>query len=154
MRYKLILSFAISFLIASNVSAQFSLENAFPNLSFNDPLDLQNSGDGTNRIFIVEQAGRIKVFPNSSSVTSLKTYLDITDRVSGGGEMGLLGLAFHPDYENKGYFYVNYTVSNPLKTRISRFKVSSENPDSADKNTEVIPGNGKFLFCVDLIPCN
>jgi len=138
MRYKLILSFAISLLIASNVSAQFSLENAFPNLSFNDPLDLQNSGDGTDRIFVVERAGRIKVFPNSSAVTSLKTYLDITDRVSGGGEMGLLGLAFHPDYENNGYFYVNYTVSNPRKTRISRFKVSSENPDSADKNSELI----------------
>ena len=58
--------------------------------------------------------------------------------MSGGGEMGLLGLAFHPDYENNGYFYVNYTVSSPLKTRISRFQVSSENPDSADKNTELI----------------
>jgi glucose/arabinose dehydrogenase len=138
MSYKLVLSFAISLLIASNISAQFTLENAFPNLSFNDPLDLQNSGDGTNRIFVVERAGIIKVFPNSSSVTSLKTYLNITDRVSSGGEMGLLGLAFHPDYENNGYFYVNYTVSNPRKTRISRFQVSSENPDSADKNTELI----------------
>jgi glucose/arabinose dehydrogenase len=138
MRSNLILSFAISLLISSNVSAQFTLEDAFPNLSFNDPLDLQNSGDGTNRIFVAERAGIIKVFPNSSSAASLKTYIDITDRVSAGGEMGLLGLAFHPDYENNGYFYVNYTVSNPLKTRISRFQVSSENPDSADKNTELI----------------
>jgi glucose/arabinose dehydrogenase len=138
MRYKLILSFAISLLISSNVSAQFSLENAFPNLSFNDPLDLQNSGDGTNRIFVVERAGIIKVFPNSSSAISSKNYLDIRDRVSAGGEMGLLGLAFHPDYENNGYLYVNYTVSSPRKTRISRFQVSSENPDSADKNTELI----------------
>ena len=138
MRYKLILSFLISLIITSNVSAQITLENAFPNLSFNDPLDLQNSGDGTNRIFVVERAGRIKVFPNSSSVTSLKTYLDITDRVASGGEMGLLGLAFHPDYENNGYFYVNYTVSSPRKTRISRFQVSAANPDSADKNSEVI----------------
>ncbi|MGB5894339.1 MAG: PQQ-dependent sugar dehydrogenase [Ignavibacteriaceae bacterium] len=125
-------------MIASNVSAQFTLEDAFPNLSFNDPLDLQNSGDGTNRIFVAERAGIIKVFPNSSSATSLKTYLNITDSVSAGGEMGLLGLVFHPDYENNGYFYVNYTVSNPLKTRISRFQVSSENSDSADKNTELI----------------
>ncbi len=125
-------------LISSNVSAQFALENAFPNLSFNDPLDLQNSGDGTNRIFVVERAGRIKVFPNSSSVASLKTFLDITDRVSAGGEKGLLGLAFHPGFENNGYFYVNYTSSGQLKTRISRFQVSSENPDSADKYSEVI----------------
>ncbi len=138
MKYKLILSFLISLIIVSNVRAQLTLENAFPNLSFNNPLDLQNSGDGTNRIFVVEQSGRIKVFPNSSTVTSLKTYLDITDRVSSGGEMGLLGLAFHPDYKNNGYFYVNYTVSSPRRTRISRFQVSFENPDSADKNSEVI----------------
>jgi glucose/arabinose dehydrogenase len=137
MKYRFIVSI-VALIFTSNVSAQLSLENAFPNLSFNDPLDLQNSGDGTNRIFVAERAGRIKVFPNSSSVTSLNTFLDITDRVSGGGEMGLLGLAFHPDYENNGYFYVNYTVSNPRKTRISRFQVSSENPDSADKNTELI----------------
>ena len=110
-------------MIESNVSEQFSLENALPNLSFNDPLDLQNSGDGTDRIFVVERAGRIKVFPNSSAVTSLKTYLDITDSVSGGGESGLLGWTFHPDYENNGYFYVNYKVSNPRKTRIYRFQV-------------------------------
>ena len=138
MRDKLILSFLISLFIASNVRAQFTLENAFPNLSFSSPIDLQNSGDGTNRIFVVERAGRIKVFPNSSSATSLKTYLDITDRVSAGGEMGLLGLAFHPDYKNNGFFYVNYTVSNPRVTRISRFQVSSENSDSADKNSELI----------------
>jgi hypothetical protein len=53
--------------------------------------------------------------------------------------MGLLGLAFHPDYKNNGYFYVNYTVSIPSRfTRISRFKVSAANPDSADKNSELI----------------
>ncbi len=134
----MLLLIIIVFIASYTASAQFILENAFPNLTFNDPLDLQNSGDGTDRIFVVERAGRIKVFPNSSSVTSLKTYLDITDRVSAGGEMGLLGMAFHPDYENNGYFYVNYTISSPRMTRISRFRVSSENPDSADKNSEVI----------------
>ncbi len=136
MRSKLILSFLISLMIASNVSAQFSLENAFPNLSFNDPLDLQNSGDGTDRIFVVERAGRIKVFPNSSSVTSLNTFLDITDRVSGGGEMGLLGLAFHPDYANSGFFYVNYT-NNSGDTRVDRFTVNNTNPNIADPASQV-----------------
>ena len=135
---KLLLPITLILITYYTVSAQFILENAFPNLTFNDPLDLQNSGDGTDRIFVAERAGRIKVFPNSSSVISLKTYLDITDRVSAGGEKGLLGLAFHPDYENNGYFYVNYTTSNPSTTRISRFRVSSENPDSADKNSEAI----------------
>lgn len=123
---------------AFSVNAQYNFQIAFPNLTFTNPLDLQHAGDGSNRIFVVEQAGRIKVFPNNSSVTSTKIFLDITDRVTSGGETGLLGLAFHPDYENNGYFYVNYTAPNPLRTVVSRFQVSSTNPDSADKNSEQI----------------
>jgi len=130
----------IFFLVLTvNSSAQYSLVDAFPLLAgFSSPVDLQNAGDCTNRIFIVEQQGRIKVFENRPDVTpaDVKMFLDITDRVSNGGEMGLLGLAFHPDYENNGYFYVNYTADTPLRTVISRFQVSSSNPDSADKNTE------------------
>ena len=118
--------------------AQYDFEVAFPNLNFINALDLQNSGDGTNRLFAVEQAGRIKVFENQTNVNTTKLFLDITDRVTAGGETGLLGLAFHPDYENNGYFYVNYTAPSPLRTIISRFSVSSSNPDSADKNSELI----------------
>jgi glucose/arabinose dehydrogenase len=129
---------AMFFLFTVNIHAQFSLENAFPNLTFLNPVDLQHAGDGTDRIFIVEQNGKIKVFQNSASAQIQKTFLDIEDRVSAGGEMGLLGLAFHPDYETNGYFYVNYTTSNPMMTRISRFQVSVSNPDSADKNSELI----------------
>lgn len=138
MRVNLIVTIILSLLFIANLNAQFTLENAFPNISLLDPVNLQNSGDGTNRIFVAERAGIIKVFPNSSSTLSTKTFLNITDRVSAGGEMGLLGLTFHPDYENNGYFYVNYTVSNPRMTRISRFSVFSTNPDSADKNSELI----------------
>jgi glucose/arabinose dehydrogenase len=131
-------SIILSIFSITNLNAQFTLEEAFPNISLAEPVDLQNSGDGSDRIFIVEQAGRIKVFPNSLTVQSTKTFLDITDRVSSGGERGLLGLAFHPNYENNGYFYVNYTVPNPLRTRISRFTVSSTDPDSANKSSELI----------------
>ncbi len=116
-------------------SQQYELENAFPNLSFDNPLFVTHSDDGTNRIFVVEQNGIIKVHANSPSATDAKTYLNITDRVSSGGEMGLLGLAFHPYYETNGYFYVNYTASSPRRTIISRFQVTG-NPDSADKNSE------------------
>jgi glucose/arabinose dehydrogenase len=121
-------------------SAQFQLQEAFPNLTFASPIDFQYANDGIDRIFVVEQKGIIKVFQNSSSVSTVKVFLDITDRVSKEStEMGLLGLAFHPDYKNNGYFYVNYTISSPTRmTRISRFKVSSSNPDSADKKSEVI----------------
>lgn len=115
---------------------QYQLQNAFPNLNFLDALFLTHSGDGTNRIFVVERHGIIKVFPNNSQAANAKIFLDISNRIIAGGEMGLLGLAFHPDYPTNGYFYVNYTADNPLRTVISRFQVTS-NPDSADPNSEL-----------------
>jgi hypothetical protein len=80
------------------ISAQYNFEVAFPNLNFSSGLDLRNAGDGSNRIFVAERNGVIKVFPNETNVNSTKTFLDITDRVTSGGETGLLGLTFHPDY--------------------------------------------------------
>ncbi|MFI5236574.1 MAG: PQQ-dependent sugar dehydrogenase, partial [Ignavibacteriales bacterium] len=127
--------FVLVGLLSGSTYSQYSLQNAFPNLTFSSPVFLTHSGDGTDRNFVVEQSGRIKVFPNSSNVLAAKEYLNITDRVSSGGEKGLLGLAFHPDYETNGYFYVNYT--NATSTVISRFQVTS-NPDSADKNSEFL----------------
>jgi glucose/arabinose dehydrogenase len=123
------------FLTGPNIKAQFSLQEAFPNLEFNNPVFLTHADDSIDRIFIVEQPGIIQVFPNNSNALLTKEYLNITDRVSSGGEKGLLGLAFHPNYETNGYFYVNYTADNPLRTIISRFQVTS-NPDSANKNSE------------------
>jgi glucose/arabinose dehydrogenase len=122
----------ICFSFASS-SAQYTLQNAFPNLTFSSPIFLTHAGDNTDRIFVVEQRGRIIVFPNSQTTSDTIEFLDIRDHVSFGGEKGLLGLAFHPDYETNGYFYVNYT--NASSTVIARFQVTS-NPDSADKNSE------------------
>lgn len=135
-KYLFLIFFLVFFLQSAN--AQYQLQDAFPNLTFENAVDLQHAGDGSDRIFVVEQAGVIKVFQNNAAVTNSRIFLDITDRVSSGGEMGLLGLAFHPDYETNGYFYVNYTVSNPRFTRVSRFQVSTSNPDSAGKNSELI----------------
>ena len=112
---------------------------AFPNLSFTRPVDLQHAGDNTNRIFVVEQEGIISVFPNTGSVASKEIFLDITDQVDdGGNEEGLLGLAFHPDYETNGYFYVNYTATDPNRTVIARFTVSSASPNQADEATKLV----------------
>lgn len=121
----------------TSLNAQIMLEDAYPNLTFNNPVFLTYANDGTNRVFVVEQAARIKVFPNSQSVSNAQEFLNITDRVNSGGEMGLLGLAFHPDYQTNGYFYVNYTYDSgsDLYTKIARYQVTS-NPDSADKNSE------------------
>lgn len=127
-----------SVLILCQVSlAQYQLQEAFPNLGFEQPVDLQHSGDGSNRIFVVEQPGRIRVLANTATAAAAKLFLDIGDRVSNGGEMGLLGLAFHPDYKNNGFFFVNYTRANPRQTIIARYRVSSD-PDAADKSSEQI----------------
>jgi len=118
--------------------AQLKITEAFPNLDFNAPVDIQNANDGTNRIFVVEQAGIISVFVNNSNTTEKLTFLNITDKVLSGGEQGLLGLAFHPNYKQNGYFFVNYTASEPRRTVIARYKVSANNINKADPASETI----------------
>ena len=116
-----------------------SVVEAFPNLDFIRPLSIKHSGDDTNRLFVVEQAGIISVFPNDSEVTERKIFLDIQTRVTDlSNEQGLLGLAFHPDYETNGYFYVNYTTSNPDRTVISRFSVNENDAGSANPASETV----------------
>lgn len=137
MRNKCSLTIITTCFFLTTLFAQYNLENAFPDLSFSSPVFLTNAADSSNRVFVVQQAGRIKVFQNFSSVQSSKTFLDISDEVAFGGERGLLGLAFHPDYKNNGIFFVDYTTPNPLRTRISKFQVSSK-PDSAIKSSEVV----------------
>ncbi|HEU4391127.1 MAG TPA: PQQ-dependent sugar dehydrogenase, partial [Blastocatellia bacterium] len=99
------------------------------------PIFAGNAGDGTNRLFIIEQGGVIKVLqPGSSSPT---VFLDITTKVMSGGEQGLLGLAFHPLYESNGRFFVDYTRKPDGATVIAEYHVSAGNPNVAD-NTEIV----------------
>ena len=130
---KYIILFSICLL--SVIKAEYSVVNAFPNLSFQDPVGIHHAGDGTNRIFIVEQEGRIKVFNNNANENSAQTFLDIrslVDQDGGYTEEGLLGLAFHPNYSENGYFYVNYTEHNPRRNVIARYSVDPDNPNEAD----------------------
>ncbi len=131
--------FIVSVITASSF-AQYGTQVAFPNMTFSLPVELVNAGDGTNRIFVVTQKGKIYVFPNSPTASNPKIFLDISDSASqGGGEMGLLGLAFHPSYSNNRYFYVDYTTQvSPLRSKISRFQTSASNPDSAVRNSELV----------------
>jgi glucose/arabinose dehydrogenase len=113
------------------------LQRAFANLSFSAPIDLQNAGDGSNRLFVAEQSGRIQVFQNDPAVASKTEFLDIRSKLISGGERGLLGLAFHPNYASNGFFYVNYTRSGDGATVVSRFRVS-QNANVADATSELI----------------
>jgi len=111
-------------------------EQIFPNLSFSRPLEFTFASDGSNRVFVVEQEGLIHVFPNRNDVSRTEVFLDIREVVSrDGNEEGLLGLAFHPDYAKNGRFYVYYST-RPRASIVSRFRVSADNPDRADRATE------------------
>jgi glucose/arabinose dehydrogenase len=129
---------ALLLITAGSLRSQYRLENAFPKLNFLQPLDLQHPNDETNRLFVVTQQGVIYVFPNDSTASKAKVFLDIQEKVKAGGELGLLGLVFHPDFKNNGYFYVDYTTTNPLRSIIARYSLLKSNPDSADKNSEQI----------------
>lgn len=118
--------------------AQVQLVNAFPNLTFSQPVFVTHANDGTNRIFVVQQTGQIRVFPNDSTVTSATTFLDLSSRISCCGERGLLGLAFHPNYATNGYFYVNYTQAGNGRTIVARYRVNPGNPNQGDFNSELI----------------
>jgi glucose/arabinose dehydrogenase len=111
---------------------------AFPNLTFEQPVDIQSPNDGTNRLFVISQPGIIYVFNNDPETKNREVFLDIRGKVLFGGEQGLLGLAFHPNYRDNGYFYLDYTTSNPRRTVISRFRVSANNPSKADPQSEEI----------------
>jgi glucose/arabinose dehydrogenase len=122
----------------ASVQHEYDVEVAFPNLLFNSPVGVYNAGDGSNRLFVVEQAGVIKVFENTRNVSSFNVFLDISNRVLSGGELGLLGMAFHPNYTANGYFYLDYTVNSPRRSIISRLSVSANDPNQADINSELI----------------
>ncbi len=100
------------------------------------PLGIENCGD--ERLFIVEQGGKIWIaLPGGSKLPD--PYLDISDKVFDvGGEQGLLGLAFDPNYSENGYLYVNYTAKEKGNTFISRFTVNPINPNRVNKNTELV----------------
>jgi len=124
-----------SHLAAAASSAPHTLELDLVEFAsgLSQPLSIAHAGD--ERLFVVEKAGRIRIVRPDGTVEPTP-YLDITARVDdSGGEMGLLGLAFHPDYGSNGTFYVNYTSGGPRRTRISRFSVSAS-PNVADSASE------------------
>jgi len=115
---------------------QPSLQYVQVHTGLSNPVDIANAGDGSNRLFIVEKAGVIKIVQDGNILPT--PFLDIDPLVnSTANERGLLGLAFHPNYEVNGYFYVNYT-NNSGTTTISRFKVSDSDPNIADASSEDI----------------
>lgn len=102
---------------------------------FTNPVAITNAGD--SRLFVVERDGIIKIL-NSNGSTNSTPFINISSLVVAGGERGLLGLAFHPNYSSNGYFFVNYTRTSDGSTVISRFSRDSGNPNIANPSSEEI----------------
>ena len=100
---------------------------------FNGPVDVVNAGDGSDRLFVIEQLGRIRIVKGGELIK--KPLLDISGRVGAGGERGLLGMAFAPDFPTDPRLFVNYT-NHGGNTVISSFTVPSGTPDQADPASE------------------
>jgi uncharacterized repeat protein (TIGR03806 family) len=129
-----------SFLPSSSGYAlgEMRLRRVFAGISLSQPVFLTHAGDGSDRIFVVERAGRVLVFPNRDDVDTSTLFLDLRDAInSGPGEAGLLSIAFHPRYAANGLFYIYYTYGG-LISRISEFHVSDGDPNRADIASERI----------------
>lgn len=138
---------AVSFVSfgALTLSLQFSTHAAvdWPTLRFTQivtniftaPTCITHAGDGSGRLFIVEQAGRIRIIQSNSVLTL--PFLDIASRIATGGERGLLGLAFSPGFSTNGQCYVNYTRTNDGAIVVSRFQITAD-PNLADQNSEQV----------------
>jgi glucose/arabinose dehydrogenase len=101
---------------------------------FSRPVEITNAGD--SRLFIVEQGGIIKIL-NSDGTTNPNPFLNIIGQVSTGGEQGLLGLAFHPNYASNGFFYTNHT-NLAGNTVITKYSVDLANPNLANASSGTI----------------
>lgn len=137
MRYSRYVAFLLVLSATSAIaSAQVEVVKAFPNMQFSSPIDIQAAPGTAGRLYVAERAGRIVVFTNHEDADDKTPVLDITDKVDASGEGGLLGFAFHPEFEENGYYFVYYTAGNPFRTIIARFQMGEN--EAADEGTELI----------------
>ena len=120
---------------ASNAPASAAIALEIVTAGLASPLDVTTAGDGSGRIFVVEQGGTIRVVANGALDPA--PFLDISDRLTSGGEQGLLGLAFHPDYPTDPRLFVDYT-NKAGATVIASFTLDPATPGRADPDTELI----------------
>ncbi|MBI4443717.1 MAG: PQQ-dependent sugar dehydrogenase [Acidobacteria bacterium] len=132
--------FAIAVLLFGGARARAAIELRTIASGLSAPVSVTHASDGSNRLFIVEQAGRIRILAGGSVLST--PFLDIRSQVRSGGELGLLGLAFHPNYRQNGRFFINYTrqTAEGLETVIAGYSALSANADRAD------PQSGKILL--------
>ena len=115
--------------------ARYRVEDTFPSISFQEPLAVVSDGAHDERIYVVERGGMVYLLSMDEPSSEKTPFLNLTKLVdTSGQEMGLLGLAFHPDYEENGFLFVNYTRRG--ETVISRF--TSRDRETVDLTSEKI----------------
>ena len=116
-------------------TSRLTLQRVAENLSFSRLTNLAQAG---GRLFVSEQTGRVMSFPLSPDLTEATVFLDIRSQVStAGNEEGLLGLAFDPDFEANGHFYVYYSAANPRRSVIARFTIGGLGTVSFEEATAI-----------------
>lgn len=133
----LIIVAGIGYIIAQNPSdAPYDLKPIVTGLE--QPLFIVPSPDDTGRLFVIEQSGQIRVITNTGQLLR-EPFLDLKDKTGvTANERGLLGLAFHPDFAENGYFYINYTRLSGGNTVVSRYQVSAGDINRADPDSESV----------------
>jgi glucose/arabinose dehydrogenase len=125
--------------IAAEPLPTLELKVAFPAATFTRPLWMEEAPDGSKRLFVTEQAGKILAVSGNRRSDELTPFLDITDRKPQvQNEEGLLAFAFHPQFKTNGLFYIYYTQQSPKREVLSEMRVSSSDPNKADLGTERI----------------
>ena len=132
MRWVLVL-FLTAFFLAPLAEAQIKLVKLAGNLD--QPTDIVNAGDGSLRLFITLQRGKVVIYSNGRILTT--PFLNISELVKCCGEQGLLSIAFHPNYKSNGLFYVYY-VNTTNNLVLARFHVSATNKNIANKASKRI----------------
>tara|TARA_Y100000994_G_scaffold39267_1_gene30166 strand:- start:377 stop:1549 length:1173 start_codon:yes stop_codon:yes gene_type:complete len=142
---KMFAAIAATLLVSSTTvlaeAPKVEIVQAFPELRIARPIVVTHANDGSNRLFVASQIGKIYCFENKADVAEPNLYLDIEESVryiDKENEEGLLGFAIHPNYKKNGQFFLFYTTTDePHVSVISRFNVSSTDPSKADPDSEV-----------------
>jgi glucose/arabinose dehydrogenase len=132
-RRRLLVACLLNLTVAPAVLAEVKLVQVISGLS--NPVFVVHAGDGSRRLFIVEQEGTIRVRHADASIASI--FLDVRDRVLAGGERGLLGLAFHPLYRTNGRFFIYYTRKPDGTIVVAEYHRTSD-PDVASRTENTL----------------
>jgi glucose/arabinose dehydrogenase len=136
---KRILLLGIAYCITNFTAAQPIIGFTEVANGLTNPVDVANANDGSNRLFIVEQGGTVRIFDGSTILPT--PFLDVSSLISGGGERGLLSIAFHPQYASNRYFFIYYTNTAGDIT-VAQYRTDAGTPDVAD------PSSGKVLLTI------